>query len=193
MTLAQRNADQSIESIFINRWSPRAFNTITVSEQGLMTMFEAARWAPSAFNVQPWRFLYATRDAQDWSKYTSFLDEFNRKWATKAAALIVVLSDQFTEVNGELIKSSTHSFDTGAACLQLALQATSLGYQAHAMAGIQFEKIRDTLAIDERYKIEIMIAIGKQGDAATLPADLQANEQPSLRKAINEISFAGNF
>lgn len=191
----ERTADHPIEPIFLDRWSPRAFDGTSMPESDLLTIVEAARWAPSAFNVQPWRFLYSHRDDAHWQKYLRLLDPFNGSWAQHASALVVVLSDTVMPGSGSRPQklSRTHSFDAGAAWAQLALQATSLGYQAHAMAGIDYEQSQEDLLVPERYRVEIAIAIGRRADPSVLPNELQGREQPSQRLALREIAFAGAF
>jgi len=191
----QRTSDHPIEPIFLNRWSPRAYEAASMPESDLLTILEAARWAPSAFNVQPWRFLYSHRDDAYWQNYLDLLDPFNASWARNASAIVFVLSD--TVMSGDDTRppklSRTHSFDAGAAWAQLALQATSLGYQAHAMAGVYFDQSHKKLTIPDCYRVEIAIAIGKQADKSVLPKDLQDREEPSQRLAMSEIAFSGMF
>lgn len=191
----ERTPDHPIDPIFLDRWSPRAYDATSMPAAGLLTILEAARWAPSAFNVQPWRFLYSQRGDADWENYLRLLDPFNETWAQHASALVFVLSDTVMSGDGgrPAKKSRKHSFDAGAAWAQLALQATSLGYQAHAMAGINFEQSYEALAVPERYRVEIAVAIGKRGDPSMLPEELEGREQPSQRLPVGEIAFAGSF
>ena len=191
----ERTPDHPIDPIFLDRWSPRAFDATSMPASDLLTILEAARWAPSAFNVQPWRFLYSQRGDADWKNYLRLLDPFNETWAQHASALVFVLSDTVMSGDGgrPAKKSRTHSFDAGAAWAQLALQATSLGYQAHAMAGIDFEQSYEALAVPERYRVEIAVAIGKRADPSMLPKELEVREQPSQRLPVREIAFAGSF
>ena len=191
----ERTPDYPIESIFLDRWSPRAYDASPMPMSDLLTILEAARWAPSAFNVQPWRFLYSLRGDAHWQNYFKLLGPFNADWAQHASALLFVLSD--TVMPGDDDRpdkiSNYHSFDTGAAWAQLALQATSLGYQAHGMAGIHFDLTRSNLIVPERYRVEIAIAIGKRADPSMLPEELQQREKPSQRFSVDEIAFAGSF
>ena len=191
----ERTPDHPIEPVFLDRWSPRAYDATPMPASDLFTIVEAARWAPSAYNVQPWRFLYSRRDDAHWQGYLALLDPFNASWARHASALVFVLSD--TVMPGEGSRppklSRTHSFDAGAAWAQLALQATSLGYQAHAMAGIDFERSQEDLLVPGRYRIEIAVAIGRRADPSLLPDELRTREQPSQRLSLSEIAFAGSF
>src|SRR5690606_30289818 len=116
------------------RWSPRAFTGEAIDTATLLSFFEAARWAPSAFNSQPWRFLYARRDTPQWPRFVSLLSEFNRGWAQHASALVIVLSrTTITGSNGEERAAPSHGFDSGAAWAYLALQATLSGWHSHGM------------------------------------------------------------
>ncbi len=191
----ERCPDHPIEAMFLNRWSPRAYDATSMPAADLLIILEAARWAPSAYNIQPWRFLYSHRDDVHWQLYLSLLDEFNTSWALHASALVVVLSDTMVPGvdNGEPKLSGTHSFDAGAAWAQLALQATSLGYHAHAMAGIHFDQVRKSLAAPEQFSIEIVVAIGRRADPSMLPKEFGCREQPSQRMPLNDIAFSGSF
>lgn len=190
-----RAARPGVEPLFLDRWSPRAFDGSAIPDEDLLTLFDAARWAPSAFNAQPWRFLYARRDGPDWQRYLGLLLPFNASWAANASVLIFILSDSLIEsVGGGAAKPSpSHSFDAGAAWALLALQATRLGYHAHGMAGIDVPKTREELAIPDRFRIEAAAAVGRRGDASTLPESLRLREAPSDRRPIADIAFAGSF
>ena len=190
-----RTPDLPIEPLFLDRWSPRAYDAGAMPEADLLTILEAARWAPSAYNVQPWRFVYARRDDADWQTFLGILDPFNRAWAASASALMLLVSDTIMPGDGHRPDqpSRMHSFDAGAAWAQLALQATSLGYQAHAMAGIHHDMPHELLNVPERFKVEIAIAVGRRRDPAELPKGLREQERPSGRMPLDEIAFAGRF
>lgn len=192
----ERLTDLPIEPLFLQRWSPRAYQPVAMAQADLLTILEAARWAPSAYNIQPWRFVYVHRDDEEWQNFLGLLDPFNQSWAQRASALVVVLSDtQMPRADGKTTATDlrSHSFDTGAAWAQLALQATALGYQAHAMAGIDFDRIRTMLKVPIEWRIEIAVAIGKSADPTVLPHDLQHREVPSQRRPLDEIAFAGSL
>lgn len=193
--MTERTADHPIDPLFLERWSPRAFDGAEVPDSDLMAMFEAARWAPSAFNSQPWRFLYAKRGDEDWERFLSLLIPWNQKWAQSASVLIYILSDSLpmTGKDGAPQGSHSHSFDAGAAWACLALQATRMGYHAHGMSGIQLELARTELLVPERYRIEAAAAVGRIGDPATLDDKLRAREVPSGRKGAEEFAFRGRF
>ncbi|MEJ2461605.1 MAG: nitroreductase family protein [Candidatus Thiodiazotropha sp.] len=191
-----RKADHPISSLFLQRWSPRAFDASSMPEADLLTLLEAARWAPSAYNIQPWRFVYVLRDDSDWERYLALLDPFNADWAGAASALLFLVSDRLMPNDRGAhppARSQTHSFDAGAAWAHLALQATALGYQAHAMAGIRFEVIRQRLSIPDNYRIEIAVAIGRLAAPSRLPSALRQRETPSSRLPLDRIAFAGRF
>ena len=191
----ERTPDHPIEPLFIRRWSPRAYQPAAMPFSDLFSMLEAARWAPSAYNIQPWRFLYSLRDDTHWQTYLSVLDAGNANWASNASALVVVLSD--TEMPSRQDRPPTqsryHSFDAGASWALLALQATALGYQAHAMAGVDVDQARKKLAIPATFSIEVVITIGKLAAPSTLPPALQAREKPSQRRPLSDTAFAGIF
>ena len=188
--LNNRVANYPVDDVFLKRYSPRALSGEAISREELMTLFEAARWAPSSSNRQPWRFVYAMRDTPEFEKLFSFLIEFNQDWCKNAAALIVTISDK-TKKDGS--PSRTHSFDTGSAWENLALQAQSLGLVAHGMSGIHYDLIKEKLAIPDNYNVEMMIAVGKHGKIEDLPEPLREREKPSDRKLLEEFVFEGKF
>ena len=171
----------------VDRWSARAMSGESISQKELMSLFEAARWAPSSYNSQPWRFIYAHRDSPQWKTVFDLLVPFNQSWCKNAAVLVVVVSKNTFDHNGEF--SSTHSFDTGAACENLALQGNMNGFVVHGMAGFDYEKARTALAIPADHMVEAMFAIGKPGPISNLPADLQKSEVKSDRKNIEQFAF----
>lgn len=189
-----RRADAPIAVQFLDRWSPRAFTDAPMSEPDLMGILEAARWAPSASNAQPWRFTYALRGDAFWNGYVGLLNENNQRWAGKAAALVAVLSSRYIVApNGEASVSRTHSFDAGCAWGYLALQAHLNGWAAHAMAGFDVERARNFLQLPSAYVLEAFVAIGRQGGVDTLPMGLRARELPSQRRPLADSVSAGRF
>ena len=187
-----RQTDTALDPMFLHRWSPRAFDGSVMSAEDLRTILDAGRWAPSSFNYQPWRFLYATRDdAANWDRFLDLLIPFNAVWAKDASALLFILSEMTMGAPDK--PSHSHSFDAGAAWAAIALQAHLLGYHAHGMVGIDMEKTRTELAIPDGFRIEAAVAIGRMGDPANLPEKLQAREQPSDRKPLEELAYSGNF
>lgn len=188
-----RDAHPAVKRLIVERWSPRAFDGSKISEEELEILFEAARWAPSAFNVQPWRFLYARRDDGNWQRFLRLLLPLNQTWAQNASALVFVLSDRLTERGGETVVSHSHSFDTGAAWMLLALQARAMGFYTHAMQGVEFEQARNELGVPERFRIEVAVAVGRIGDASSLSENLRAREKASDRRPVGDFAFAGGF
>jgi nitroreductase len=183
--------EHPVDELFLDRWSPRALSGEAISEEELMTLFEAARWAPSSYNNQPWRILYARRDTEHWDVFFNLLVEGNRNWAKDAAALLLFVSKETFDFNGK--PYPTHSFDTGAAWENLALQATKLGLVTHGMQGFDYERARAELNIPEGFRVEAMVAVGHPGDPASLPERLRVREAPSGRKALSEIISEGTF
>ena len=187
-----RTADHPVAPIFLDRWSPRAFDSSVIPDADLMTIFEAARWAPSSFNYQPWRLLYAKREDAEWERFLDLLIPFNRGWAHTASVLIYFISDSLMEfVPGQANPSHSHSFDTGAAWACLALQATMIGYHAHGMVGVDFDRARAELGVPERYRFEAAAVIGRAGPSELLDDKLREREVPSDRKPIADFAFRG--
>lgn len=186
-----RQTQYDIDDLFLCRWSPRALSGEALTEEELMSLFEAARWAPSSYNGQPWRFLYARRGTPRWQTFYDLMVEFNQNWAGDAGALVVVISRDTFEHNGK--PARTHSFDAGAAWMSLALAATQKGLVTHAMQGFDYDQAREDLSVPDGYTVEAMVAVGKPGRKDDLPEGMRETEQPSTRKAISEIAFEGEF
>lgn len=180
-----------VDELFLDRWSPRAMSGEGVTDEELMTLFEAARWAPSSYNNQPWRILYARRDTAHWDTFFDLMVEGNQNWAKDAAVLLLFVSKETFDFNGK--PYPTHSFDTGAAWENLALQATMLGLVAHGMQGFDYERARAELNIPGGFRVEAMAAVGRPGDPARLPETLREREAPSGRKSLAEITCEGAF
>ena len=162
-----------------------------VTKDELFTVFEAARWAPSCFNAQPWRFFYAMRESSDWLLFLSFLKETNQVWADRAGALVVVASNTVFEAKGN--PNALATFDAGAAWGYLALQGSMNGLVVHGMAGFDFERAKTELGLPPAFKVEAMAAVGRPGSKDTLPAPLQEREKPSDRKPLSEVAVAGRY
>ncbi len=194
-TAAPRQADYPVAPIFLERWSPRAMSGEAISEADLMTIFEAARWAPSSYNSQPWRFLYARRDTPMWATYVDLLAEGNKGWAKDAAALVLLLSKTTMTIPGKdvPIESYSHSMDAGAAWGYMALQAQMNGWSTHAMVGYDLPRAVAELGIPAGYRPECMIAVGRRGDPATLSDAARAREAPNGRNPITTLVREGKF
>jgi len=190
-----RKPDHPINALFTDRWSPRAYTGESIPEATLLSLLEAARWAPSAYNAQPWRFIYARRDTPSWAPLFAGLVEFNQGWAQRASALVLVVSARDAVFPGasESAPNPWHSFDTGAAWASLAFQATLSGWAAHGMAGFDADKLRAAAAVPESYAIEAVVAIGKPGDKGVLPEGLQARETPNSRMPLTQLAIEGRF
>ncbi len=186
-----RQPGYPVESWIVNRWSPRALSGEEIGQEDLMTLFEAARWAPSSYNGQPWRFFYARRDHAHWDEFFDLMVEFNQGWAKDAAVLIVVVSRTTFEHNDK--PAQTHSFDTGSAWENLALQASAMGLVAHGMQGFDYDKARQVLQLPDHYHVEAMVAVGRPGKLEDLPEDLREREKPSGRKPLEDIICEGPY
>lgn len=186
-----RTADHPIESLFLRRWSPRAMSGESLTEEEMLSLFEAARWAPSTYNEQEWRFLYALRDTPDWPLFFDLLAEGNRPWCERAAILCVIAAHKVFGRNGQ--PNPVHVFDAGLAFENLALQGAAMGLVVHGMAGFDFEKARTTLRVPDDYAICAMFAAGHPGDPNALPAGLRQLEEPSQRKPVSQIICEGRF
>ena len=162
-----------------------------LADEVLMSLFEAARWAPSSYNNQPWRFIYAKRNTELWDRFFNLLLDANKVWAKNAAALVVVIARKNFEFNEK--PARTNQFDAGAAWENLALEATSRGLAVHGMQGFDYEKARKDLEIPDNFDVMAMIAIGKRGPKDQLPPQLQEREYPNDRKPLKEIVIEGLF
>jgi len=190
--LNHRTADHPIEEIFLKRWSPRAMSGEAVSQDAVNQLFEAARWAPSTYNEQEWRFLYAHKETGQWSDFFDLLVDANQAWCENAGVLIVAFSRTTFVKNGK--PNNVHEFDTGLATQNLLLQAASLGLVAHAMGGFDRGQSKRTLNIPDGFEPHCMIAVGHPGKISSLPEDYQGmDKEPSGRKPIAEIAREGKF
>jgi nitroreductase len=185
-----RTSQYPVDKQFLDRWSPRAFSDRRLTEEQVLTLLEAARWAPSASNLQPWRFFYGLRGEPEFDTLLSLLVPFNEAWAKRAGALMMITSVKSFDGSRPNI---THSFDAGSAFMSLALQAHSMGLIAHGMAGVEFEKVPVVLGLPDNLKVEAAVAVGYQGDVSTLPESLQAREAPSQRQPLSDMAFKGRF
>jgi len=174
---------------FIERWSPRAFSPEHIPDTTLAALFEAARWAPSCFNEQPWLFLYAVSE-EDRALFLSCLVEFNQKWAGKAPVLAFVLARKRFAKNDK--PNRWAPFDAGAAWMSLALQARKLGLYTHGMAGFDEDRAFEVLKVPrDQYDIMAAVAIGKYGDPDALPPEIRKSEAPNDRKPLSEVAVRG--
>ena len=183
-----RSEEHGINHLFLQRWSPRRIGR-DMDEDELEALFEAAKWAPSSYNNQSWRFIYATHEDERYQDFVDLLGDFNADWAEPGYALVVIVSNEMFEYNGE--ESITHSFDTGAAWQNLALEAASRGIVAHGMQGFDYEKAREELDVPEGYSVEAMISIGSYEPEKEIEEDKKV--EPNGRKDLDEIAAKGSF
>jgi nitroreductase len=186
-----RLPEAEVDPLFVERWSRRALSSDPVTPQQIATLFEAARWAPSASNLQPWLFVYASQP-QTLALARALLKETNLRWAAQAPLLVFVFARKRHPETGAPIR--TAAFDTGAAWQSLALQAHKLGLSARAMGGIHHEKTYEIFGVP-RDDFESMagVAIGLPGEREALPADLHAKELPNARKSVRDFAFEGRY
>lgn len=182
-----------IHEVLANRWSGRAYDAeqFVTSEQ-VMSLLEAARWAPSCFGDQPWRFVVCNKstDPEAWQRAYDTLVPGNQAWAVNAPLLILVCADSVFSHNQK--ENRWAGYDTGAAAENLCLQATSIGLMAHQMGGFDATKARDVFAIPAQFQLMAMLSIGYPASLETLPEDVREREQaPRSRKPLSELFFAG--
>jgi len=182
-----------IHSLQRDRWSPLAFSDRPVAEHDLASLLEAARWAASCYNEQPWAFVVATRDQPaDFERLAECLIDANRVWAGRAPVLILSAVRLHFERNGQM---NAHAwYDVGQAVASLALQATALGLHIHQMAGFDPDKARAAARLPDTHAPATMMAVGYYGDRNDLPAELREREQaPRQRRAVREFACAGRW
>lgn len=187
------NVSSSINLLLQKRWSPRAFSKQMVEPEKLRILLEAAQWAASSFNEQPWSFIVATKDNQtEYDRLLSCLAEFNQQWAKNAPVLMLSVAKLSFEKND---KENRHAFyDVGSALANLAIQATALDIFIHQMAGFDVEQARSLFDIPKGYEPVSAIAIGYQGDSQTLPEKLYQREiAPRTRKPLSNFVFTGSW
>lgn len=188
----QADTQYPIHDLLRRRWSPRAFEGRPIEPEKFRSLFEAARWAPSSNNAQPWRFLVAEKDNKaEYDRLFNCLVEGNRQWAHRAPMLLLsVATLQFED--GSPNRHALH--DTGMAAENLSLQATALGLVAHQMAGFDIDRARADCRIPDGYEPVAMIAVGYPGDPALLSDRLRAREvQPRVRKPFTEFVYSATW
>jgi nitroreductase len=175
--------------VILQRWSPRAFAEKDISSADLKTLFEAARWAPSSNNEQPWRFLIGRRGDATYQKIFDSLVDFNKSWVKSAPVLLLSVAKKTFTPKSNPNRHALH--DTGAATAFLSLQATALGFHTHHMAGFDPETARASFAIPSDYEPCSVTAIGYAGDPGTLPDSLrQREEAPRERNSVEKFVFS---
>jgi nitroreductase len=188
---AARAVSGDVDRQFVERWSSRSFLPDALEPSVVAALFEAARWAPSASNLQPWLFVYAD-DEERLARLRPIVRDGNRRWADRAPLLVVVFARLKNPETGD--PNRLASFDAGAAWMSLALQATRLGLVAHAMGGIHPDRAHETLGVPkDEFQCLCAIAVGRRGPRDSLPDDLQAREVPSDRKPSHEFAHRGVY
>ena len=184
---------EPIHDIIAHRWSPRAYDTNkAVSQEQLVSLLEAARWAPSCFGDEPWRFIAwdKNKNATAWEGALDCIVPGNQAWAKDAPVFILVCADTLFSHNQK--PNRWGAYDTGAAAVSLSLQATSLGLVTHQMGGFDGDKARAAFAIPEQFQMMAMIAVGYAADANSLSEELKEREQaPRKRRALGELFYDG--
>jgi nitroreductase len=188
----QADTQYPIHDLLRRRWSPRAFDDRPIEQEKLRSLFEAARWAPSSNNGQPWRFLVATNNHKtEYDRLFDCLVEGNQKWAHRAPVLILSVAKLDFE-DGSPNRHALH--DTGMAAENLSIQATALGLVVHQMAGFDIERAREDCRIPDGYEPVAMMAVGYPGDPALLSDRLREREtQPRVRKSLSEFLYSGTW
>jgi nitroreductase len=186
-------ADHPVHDFILRRWSPRAFSDKPVSPEVLRSLFEAARWAASSYNDQPWAYIVATKDDEkNYSKVLGVLMDMNAAWAKQAPVLAISVARRSFKHNGTPNPVALH--DVGAANAQLTMEATSRGLLVHQMAGFHHDKAREVFGIPEGWDPVSAIAIGYPGDPQTLPEKLRTPElAPRTRKPLSEFVMTGQW
>jgi nitroreductase len=185
--------DVSLHELIRNRWSPRAFSEKPVPAEVLRSLFEAARWAPSSNNEQPWAYLVTAKDdAENFAKMLSVLVEFNANWAKHAPVLALSVAHLKTQRDGKPNRVALH--DVGSASAQLTFEANARGLQVHQMAGFDANKARHAFAIPPDWEPVAAMAIGYPGDPESLPEKLRDRElAPRTRKPLGEFVMSGGW
>jgi len=187
-------AGPGVHELIRERWSPRAFSAAPVSRERLNVLLEAARWAPSSMNEQPWRFVLANRraDPEGHARIGSTLVPFNAAWALRAPVLMVVAAK--TAFTHNAAPNASAFYDTGQAVALLTLQATALGLAVHQMGGFDRDRARLLLSIPEGYEPVAALALGYPGDPADLSPELRARETaPRARRPSTEWAYGGRW
>ncbi|MDX2100615.1 MAG: nitroreductase family protein [Leptolyngbyaceae cyanobacterium bins.59] len=191
----QKTADTQspVLEVIQQRWSPLAFSSQPVEAEKIYSVLEAARWAASSYNEQPWTFIVTTQGNQEaYDRLLSCLAESNQTWAKQAPILILSVAKLFFQHNGVENRHAFH--DVGQATAHLILQATALGLFAHQMAGFDGNKAREQFAIPDRYEPVAVMALGYPGNLEDLPENLHDRElKPRSRKPVSEVAIGGSW
>lgn len=188
-----RDAQAEVSDVFIGRWSPRSFNKeFEIEQDQVESIFEAARWAPSSYNEQPWTFLVAKRGTKNFDSFFRLLDEANQEWAGDASLIGFVVASKHFKKNQ--MENSCAEFDCGSAWMSMSLQARKLGLYTHGMAGFDKKSSYKVLGVDEKsFKIICGFAVGAVSDPSELPGHLEEVEKPNDRKELSDVFHEGTF
>lgn len=185
-----RHADHEIDPLFLRRWSPRSMTGAPVEREALLRLLEAARWAPSSGNAQPWRFVYAIAGTGHFQRFFDILADGNKPWCARAGALVIVASRTTSDAGRP---QRTHSFDSGAAWMSFALQGTLSGLVVHGMEGFDYDKAREAADLSEGHHVECMIAVGHPAPVDQLPEKYRAREAPNDRNPVSAFAWEGRL
>jgi nitroreductase len=185
--------DYPVHELIASRWSPYSFANRSVSDQDLRSIFEAARWASSSYNEQPWSYIVAKKEeADEFGRLLSCLVEANQKWAKSASVLALGISRLNSARNNEPNRAAIH--DLGLAAANLVLEATARGLAVHQMIGIFPNKVRELYSVPEGYEPMTAIAMGYAGNPINLPEELRARDAARRpRKPLKEFVFGGKW
>ena len=190
----EADTEYDVLELIQQRWSPRAFSDEPVEEDLLRQLFDAARWAPSSYNEQPWRFIVATKEQpEEYERMTRVLNDFNKKWAVTAPVLVLAVTKDYFDRNGKKNRHAAH--DLGQAIAYLTIEATRHDISVHQMADLLPDKACELFDIPDGFTPMTMIALGYAGDPEILPEDLQRKEESTERSRldIDEIAFRGSW
>lgn len=188
--MAERIAQYPVLDLIKNRWSPRSMTGEPISKEELFSLFEAARWAPSSYNNQPWRFIYALKGSAEFDLFCDLLGPTNG-WAKNASVLILAISRTLFEYDDSYAR--THTLDTGAAAENMFLQAFSMGLAMRGMQGFDYEKAREVLKIPQEYSVEALYAVGRKAPDEDLEEQYRLKDQPTDRKPVQDFVYEGVF
>lgn len=162
-----------------------------ITDEQMLALFEAARWAPSTYNEQEWRFVYARRETEHWDRLFGLLVEANQAWCANAAMLVVIVAKKTFARNGK--PNPVHLFDCGSAFENLSLQGTAMGLVVHGMSGFDYDQAPSVLGVPDDCAVAAMFAVGNPGDPAELPEGMREMEEPSDRRPVGESICEGRF
>lgn len=183
--------DFPVTDIIAKRWSPVIFDPAPLTDAELGSLFEAARWTPSCYNEQPWRFVYARKGDAGREEIEGLLMEGN-SWAKNAGLLIVAFGKKTFTRNGK--PNHYHLYDTGAAAMNITLQAEAMGLISHQMGGFATDKANAVCGLTEDFEVGSMMAVGRTGDIAGAPAELVTRQKsPRTRNAQHAFAFKGRY